>query len=424
MDDDINYRHKQWQPPARPEWVQRLNDESAHLESDIIVPLDENSLIDTAKSHTGLADFGAEDWYEPFKAFVKSINEEARLNFTGRMMTRLDILMYLEARLRVEDAYKRHPEIDEEEIVAPILIMGAGRSGTSALQILMSQDPGSGTLTQWEGQFPAPPPEAATYRSDPRIAKADRVAAWWNHVMPDFMSMHELGGLVPTELAQLECISFQSGVNWLIWCGFTPGFHTFMAGRSRVPGVAYGKRVLKLLQWKNPRQRWLLKNPDSINYLPETFEVYPDIRMVWAHRDPLKTVSSIVSFIGTILWARSDQKLNENAVANLTNPAGAAAMFDVVMDQMDQGVIPASQFHHAQYLDFVADPMATVEKLYAEMRIPLTDAARKAMKNHLEANPREKRPAHNYQVNVAARANEERKLFARYQARFGVSSEV
>jgi hypothetical protein len=93
-------------------------------------------------------------------------------------------MMHLEARLRIEDTYKRHPEIGEQELSAPILITGSGRSGTSAMQNLLALDPDNGAPRHWETLFPCPPPEAATYRSDPRIAVADRRMTQWQRVIP------------------------------------------------------------------------------------------------------------------------------------------------------------------------------------------------------------------------------------------------
>jgi hypothetical protein len=33
-------------------------------------------------------------------------------------------------RLRIEDTYKRYPEIEDQQILQPIVIVGQGRSGT------------------------------------------------------------------------------------------------------------------------------------------------------------------------------------------------------------------------------------------------------------------------------------------------------
>lgn len=422
MNEGSPSRVEQWRPRPRPEWVQRINEEGGHLDIRSIVPLDARSLIETAKTNTGLTDFGSDDWIEPFHVFVKALEDEAQLNLMGRILSRSDILMYLEARLRVEDTYKRHPEIDDQALAPPLWIVGSGRSGTSALQNLLSLDPDHGTPRHWEALFPVPPPEAATYHTDPRIAIGDRRMTQWNRVVPEIASMHEFGGEMPTEVIQMEAMSFQSN-GWLIFCGFTPTFDAYLAKHGSLNGVRYAKRVMKLLQWKNPRKRWLLKSPDAMRYLPEVFATFPDVRLIWTHRDPLKTVSSVVSLVGTILHMRSDRKMDERAIATLTNPAGLAGLFGMVMDQMDSGKIPAKQILDVQYLDLTRDPLATVGKLYRDLGIEMTPAARAAMEKYVRENPREARPAHQYgNVDPEQRAAE-RALFEKYVGRFGVKLE-
>src|SRR5690606_32088256 len=126
----------------------------------------------SARANTGLDDFGADDWREPFEVLIRSLNDEAQLNLMGRLMTRSDLVILLEQRLQIEDTYKRFPEIDEEEIRKPLMIIGQGRSGTSFLQNLMAQDPDHNVLLHWNTYFPCPPPEKETYHSDPRIERA------------------------------------------------------------------------------------------------------------------------------------------------------------------------------------------------------------------------------------------------------------
>lgn len=168
MSNDESYRVNQWTPPTRPEWVRRVNEEGSYLDIRSIVPLDEASLIACAKANTGPDDFGDDEWYEPFKLFLKSLEQDSGLNLMGRIMTRSDLLMYLEARLRIEDTYKKHPEIEARELAPSMLIVGSGRSGTSAMQTLLGLDPDNGITRHWEALFPCPPPEAATHESDYR----------------------------------------------------------------------------------------------------------------------------------------------------------------------------------------------------------------------------------------------------------------
>jgi Sulfotransferase family len=422
MSDESNYRITGWTPPARPEWVQRINEEGECLDIKGVVPLDPESLISRAMANTGLSDFGDEAWRESFEILCKSYDEESALNLMGRIMTRSDMLMYLEARLHIEDTYKKHPEINDVELAPPIMIVGSGRSGTSALQDMFALDPDNKTPRQWEALFPAPAPEAATYDADPRIELADKRLTQWNRVTPQMAVIHDWGGPLPSEITAFESMSFHNGA-WFIFCGFTPSHGAYLASRSTEQGLLYTKRVMKLLQWKNPCKRWVLKAPDSMRYLPDVFKVFPDIKLIWMHRDPLKTISSVINLLATILWTRSDQPMHPGVMAQLTSLPGLAGMFGMIMDQIEQGVIPASQIYHGQYLDFIADPLATVEKLYKEMGLALSPEGKEAMEKYLREHPRENRPAHKYNVGDASLYAEERKVFERYQNHFQVGNE-
>src|SRR5919199_264923 len=114
-------RRQRWVPPPRPDWVARINAEGDGMDIKAIVPLDENSLLASARANTGLDDFGDEAWHEPFQVLIKALDDEAELNLLGRIMTRADLLMFLEGRLRIEDTYRRHPEIDDEVITKPLV---------------------------------------------------------------------------------------------------------------------------------------------------------------------------------------------------------------------------------------------------------------------------------------------------------------
>ena len=207
MTEKMN-RRTLWQPPARPEWVAKVNAEGAHLDLKGIVPLDPQSLTATAVANAGLTDFGSDDWREPFEVYCRGLEEEAELNLLGRIMTRSDMLRTLESRLRVEDAYRRHPEIDDEVIERPILITGQGRTGTSALVNLMAADPANRTELAWEAMFPTADPSPA---EEVRLrALSNRQLAMWSRVTPELDAAHEFGADLPTESIEIQTLSWQS----------------------------------------------------------------------------------------------------------------------------------------------------------------------------------------------------------------------
>ena len=421
---DYPSRRDEWMPPARPDWVARLNEEGRHLDSAGIVPLDPESLIRTAVANTGLSDFGADDWRAPFEALLQAYDREANLTLTGRIMTRSDLLMFLEGRLRLEDLYRRHPEIEEERIAAPVWILGQGRSGTSILQKLMAMDPGCRTLNTYDALFPVKE-QAPGDGPDPRIERADRRMRMWERVTPETATIHDFGGDEPIETILAEAMSFQTPA-WLNLLGLTPGYNALIAGnpQGQLPSLRYGLRVLKAIQWQTPGGRWVLKSPDALSYIPDVLQVFPDVQFVWAHRDPVRALSSAVNMIGTLIWIRSDVKPSAGIFDFLTDPANSAANLSQPIDWIEQGALPERQLHNIHYDALVADPVGAIGGLYADIGMAFSPAFRKRIEDHFAAHPRTARAKHGYAVGEADRIAAERRHYERYQRYFGVPSEV
>jgi len=417
-------RRDEWMPPARPDWVARVNEEGRHLDMAGVVPLDPESLIRTAVANTGLSDFGADDWRAPFEALLDAYDREANLTLMGRIMTRSDLLMFLEGRLRLEDLYRRHPEIEEERIAAPIWILGQGRSGTSILQKLMAMDPGCRTLNTYDALFPVKEP-APGGGPDPRIERAEHRMRMWDRVTPETATIHDFGGDEPIETILAEAMSFQTPA-WLNLLGLTPGYNALIAGnpQGQLPSLRYGLRVLKAIQWQTPGGRWVLKSPDALSYIPDVLQVFPDVQFVWAHRDPVRALSSAVNMIGTLIWIRSDVKPSAGIFDFLTDPANSAANLSQPIDWIEQGALPERQLHNIHYDALIADPAGAIGGLYADVGMAFSPAFRARIEAHFAAHPRTARAKHGYAVGEADRIAAERRHYERYQRYFGVPSEV
>ena len=280
-----------------------------------------------------------------FDRLCHALDGEAELNLIGRIMTRSDLLMMLEARLRVEDLYRRHPEIEGEDIAAPIWILGQGRTGTSMLQMLLALPPENRTLTICEAMFPVD--------SQAHFAAADHRIGMWNRVTPEVATIHDFAGHEPIETLMVESLSFQQPA-WLNLLGLVPGFTAWIEREGRIQqALDYGKRVLKAIQWQNPGRRWILKSPDAIRYMPQVLKTYPDVRFVWAHRDPVVTLSSATNMIGTLTWVRSDRKLGAGVFDAITDPEAAAESLSRPIGWIEDHTIPAGQMVHVMYSDLV-----------------------------------------------------------------------
>jgi hypothetical protein len=418
----MSERTAAWTPPERPEWVRRINDEGACMNARGVVPLDPASLISSAKEATGLDDFGDDDWREPFEILVKSFDTEADLNFIGRIRTRSEVLQLLEARLRIEDWYARHPEIDDQVVSAPIFIVGQGRSGTSVLSNLLDADPDNCAPKHWELIFPCPPPEAATYTTDPRIEAGHKLIDQWNRVTPTITSMHEFAGDVPMECCQTLGLGFRSST-WFDSLGQVPSYQMWLASEDPRIALRYHQRALKLLQWRNPRRHWILKDPMHLDRMPELLEVYPDARFVWPHRDPVRALASTVSLLGTVQWGRTDHPFRYGAFEYVTNPDFSAGRFNRVIDQIEAGEVPADRLYNMLYADLVSDPLAAIGAMYAHFGLPFTDDGRRAIEHYVDAHPREARPAHKVNLGDEEMNSRDRQAYLRYQEYFDIPYE-
>ena len=107
---------------------------------------------------TGLTDFGADSFDEGLTILLNSLERQARLNARGEAFIYGRITGYLAQRLQVEDWYRRHPEIDDGPILAPVIGLGLPRTGSTALSMLWAQDPDIRYLRRWESSQPCPPP--------------------------------------------------------------------------------------------------------------------------------------------------------------------------------------------------------------------------------------------------------------------------
>lgn len=419
---DITDPRKVWIPPPRPEWVRRVNEEGECMDIRGTVPLDPESLINSAIAATDLSDFGDDDWREPFEVLCRSFDEDAELNLMGRLHVRHEILLLLKNRLQIEATYKAHPEIELEEIKKPLMVTGQGRSGTSFLLNLLSASPENGNIMTWEAKFSCPPPEAETYQTDPRIEKAHRIAEQVIRVVPELNSMHEYSGYIPEEDVVPLAHSFRN-LGWFMVMGRVTGYARYMATADLVPAYRYHKRILKLLQWKNPRNQWILKNSANLEDLATVLKVYPDACLVWPHRDPTKSLASAVSLIGSMLWTGTDNPFGEGFIDAYMDPRGAAQRLESVIDLIENGTIPEDRLYNLMYRDLVAHPIETAAKIHAFFKLPFSEQSRAALQQYMRDHPRDKRPPHIVSEETRAIAKRERAVFQRYRDYFAIPDE-
>ena len=117
--------------------------------------LNELEIINEAKNQTGLENFGNPLFVEGFKTLINSINKEADLNEVGVEAQKHRLIGILANILRIESAFIENPEILNEEIKSPVVIVGLPRTGSTMTHRLLASDPNHTAMLWWEGRYPA-----------------------------------------------------------------------------------------------------------------------------------------------------------------------------------------------------------------------------------------------------------------------------
>jgi hypothetical protein len=224
------------------------------------------------------------------------------------------------------------------------------------------------------------------------------------------------------ECCQILGFGFRSST-WFDCLGQVPSYQMWLAHQDIRIALEYHKRVLKLLQWRNPRQHWILKDPMHLDRMPAMLEVYPDARFVWPHRDPTRALASAVSLLGTVQWGRTDHPFQFGAFEYVTDPNLAAGRFNAAIDQIEAGAVPDDRLHHVLYADLVADPINAITAMYDTFGLKLTEEGTRAMEGFVEAHPRDARPAHKLNLGSDEMNSRDRIAFQPYQDYFSIPYE-
>jgi hypothetical protein len=386
------------------------------------VPLGFDSILEEAGQRSGgLSDFGDGPFTAPLQLLIDSLEQDGRLNPIGRIIARERMLGHTVNRLNYVNDRKTWPEIANEKIVRPVFIVGMPRTGTTILHDILAVDPDNKAPMTWEAMFPSPPPEAASFATDPRIAACAATFPGVDAQIPAFKAMHPMGA----ELSQ-ECVTMMGEA----MC--TPLFHN----QFRVPSYedwvdseADWKHVydfhikqLQHLQFRNPGTRWVLKTGAHMWGLEHLLATYPDARIVFTHRDPVKTLTSYASLTALVRSMGSDEVDPVEIAQDWTQRIKRVC--EHAIEVRGTAEYPDAIFYDMVFPDFVADQFVEIEKIYAALGLPMTEAGAAAMKVFIANHPKGKDGIHRYSPEeFGVVPGEIREAFRPYIERFGLEPE-
>jgi hypothetical protein len=304
---------------------------------------------------------------------------------------------------------------------APVFVLGLPRTGTTILHELLALDPASRVPLTWEVMTPWPPPDRATFETDPRIEAIDRHLAGVEQLIPGFQAIHRMGARLPQECVAITSYEFASIL-------FTtthriPGYQTWLESIDHRPLYRAHRRWLQYFQWRVPTDRWVLKSPGHLWTLDALLAVYPDARIVQTHRDPLRVLASLVS-LSTVLRSLASDAIDPPAIAREWAPRLAAGL-EASMRARDGAKLPPDRVFDVHFHQFVGNEIETIRRLYEQLGMELSAEAETRMRRYIADNPKDKHGGHRYDFGTAGLdVAAERRRFAAYVERFAIPAEA
>ncbi|MGB5795844.1 MAG: sulfotransferase [Mycolicibacter algericus] len=314
---------------------------------------------DAATAQTGLTDCGDDSYREGLEILLASLRDEARLNARGEAFIGQRIIGYLAQRMQVEDWYRRHPEIDDAPILAPVIGLGLPRTGSTALSMLLAQDPEVRYLRRWESSQPCPPP-ASVEGVDPRIPPDKGEMVGTRYHVP--AATHG-----PMECHELMALSFASH----LFQSFAqlPSYSAWLVEKADLAAtMVYQRRVMKLLQWREPLQPWRLKCPSHVLWLDAVDEAFPDAKYVMTHRDPTDVILSVADLYADIIGSFTDA-IDRPYIGRLNVEHWSLGMDRALQFRTGEA---GARFYDIDFRTMQRDPIGEVTGLYTWLGRPVS----------------------------------------------------
>ncbi len=341
---------------------------------------------------TGLEDFGADDYGDGLAMLLESYARDAGLTPLGRKVKRSFLRGALVARLLSEAAWKSWPSYAAVAIERPLFVTGLPRTGTTALHRLLAADPSHQGLEMWLTQAPGPRPARETWAANP-VFQAIQAGFEQHHAAhPEFMGVHYMAADQVEECWQLLRQSMRSVSYECL--AHLPAYSAWLRSQDWTPAYRRHRRNLQLIGLPDADRRWVLKNPSHLFALEALLTVYPDALVIQTHRPSAVAIASVCSLAAQATAGWSTTFRGEVIGRDqLELWARGLADFTAVRARHD----PA-QFCDVAQDDFAADPIGTVESIYARFGLAFTGRAADAMRAALQQGGSDAQPAHSYSL--------------------------
>jgi hypothetical protein len=386
---------------------------------DVATPDD---VLKVVAQRTGLSDIDSDSWRAGLAIVLDEANNSPAFTPHGREQIIGDCVDALGRRVQVHDYIQSHPEVLDAPVERPLVVLGMPRTGTTVISYLLAQDPRRRSLLHWECVHPVPPATTETLRTDPRclalVEYRERLLKMIQDGRVAIPHWEDADG--PTEDMFIQNQDFK-GLSWDAFLPTSRYAEWLINEADMTSAYEYQKRYLQVLQSKAPGT-WNLKMPSHSVHIETLLKVFPDARLIWAHRDPYKATGSLCSLF----------KMPKSLV-HRPEAVDLEAMGRNAMTQMKSHVerplrirdrIGDDRFFHMYYHEMMNDPMDVMRRIYEWAGDEFTDETAARMQTWLTEHPQDRFAPNTYNLDQYGLSVEKLKpTFAEYLSTFDIELE-
>ena len=327
---------------------------------------------------------------------VLEIPTRLDMSAVGLMAMQANNIRFLVNRLRYEADIERHPEILDEDVSDPIVVLGLPRSGTTKLQRFLSADPNVQVTNAYRMFNPAPFPNETPGNPAPRIEWAKAMMSAVTNTGDTYQVMHEFDAMEADESSFVPLANFDYVMQYIT----APDAEYLSWARTvdRALPLTWLKKMLQYLQWQDGGRRdrpWLLKNPGHTGEVAEMLKVFPKATFVISQRDLSATMGSSMRMMHEILrnsFARLDLRRVGDEVVDYWR-------YELDRHQKQKAELADSlRLVEVPYSRCVNDAMSVAREVYDRHSFPLTPEGETAMRRWDTDNPRHKLGSYSYRL--------------------------
>jgi hypothetical protein len=374
-----------------------------------------DELLELALKRGRRRDFADRSFIRPFECLLEACNAEANLSALGIRALKVDVLRFLRNLLRFDEFEVACPSVLSRPIQAPVFITGMPRSGTTFLHRLILQDPNTIAPRLFQLVYPHAS-RAGRFETALRKRWVGLQLVLFRMLSPEFNALHPVAVDAPEECTDITAHVFQSLRFESTYR--VPSYSSWLQRRGLLHAYRFHRRFLQHLDADLPGRKWILKSPDHVFALDDIREVYPDARLVFIHRDPVRVLASVARLTEVLRrpFARSIDRVEVGRDVTASWVDGAQRMS--TLPARDNSVL------HLHYQQIVRSPLDAVRAVYRHCSLVLTEEAEARMRRWLGAAVNVGRPSRDYSLaEFGLDPHLLRERFARYTDTFGIEIE-